>query len=53
MNLMPLLEAAIEHLPAFVGQIDHRVVECVENKWICCRFRVLATEFSILTTKQP
>lgn len=32
--LMSLLEAAIEHLPAFIGQVDDRVVECVEDEWI-------------------
>lgn len=37
-SLMSLLEAAIEHLPALIGQIDNRVVECVEDKWICCKF---------------
>lgn len=42
---MSLLEAAIEHLPALVGQIDNRVVECVEDKRICCRFRMLVTKF--------
>jgi hypothetical protein len=33
-----LLEAAIEHLPTLIGQIDDRVVKCVENKRICCVF---------------
>lgn len=34
---MSLLEAAIEHLPALIGQIDNRVVECVKNERICCK----------------
>lgn len=42
---MSLLEAAIEHLPALIGQIDHRVVECVEDKRICCKFQMLATKY--------
>lgn len=33
-NLMSLLEAAIKHLPALIGQIDNRVVECVEDERI-------------------
>lgn len=45
--LMSLLEAAIEHLPAFIRQIDHRVVECVEDKRICCRFRMLVNYFKV------
>lgn len=43
---MPLLEAAIEHVPALIGQIDNRVVECVEDKRICYKFRVLVTKFA-------
>lgn len=35
---MSLLEAAIEHLPALIGQIDNRVVECVEDERICYSF---------------
>lgn len=50
-NSMSLLEAAIEHLPAFIRQIDHRVVECVEDERICCKFRMLVPKSLNLTAK--
>ena len=35
-NRLARLQTAIEHLPPFIGQIDERVVERVNNEGSCC-----------------